>query len=107
MRATALCRRAEEGVLDQPLGAQGHLPLAPYDHMVMHRDTQQPTCFGNAVGDLYIGAAGFRVSAGVIVDKDQSCRSDIQPALDDLARMNGGFVNGSVMHQMIQQQAVL
>lgn len=72
--------------LDETLGAEGHMPFATDDDMVMDRNAQQPTSFSDALGNLNVGPTWLGASTGVVVDKDQRARSYVHRPPDHLAR---------------------
>ena len=53
-----------------------------------------------------IGAAGFGIPAGVVVDEDQRRRAHIEGLADDLAGMDGGFVDRPLAEKVVQDQPV-
>ena len=67
------------------------MPLAPDDDMIVDIYAQQPPGFGDAVGDLDVGARGLGAAGGVVVDDDQRHGADVERPADDLARVDGGI----------------
>ena len=82
------------------------MPFAPHDYMIMHRDAQWAACFCDSLRNADIGAAWLWIAAGMVVDKDERRRPDVQPPPNHFARMDRGFIHSAVSHQMIQQQAI-
>ncbi len=82
------------------------MPFAADHHMVVDSDAQQATGFGDAVGDLDIGAAGLGGAGGVVVDEDHRCRAKVQRAADHFARVDRGLVDRAFAHHVVEDQHV-
>ena len=83
------------------------LAAASHDDVIVHRDAQMLTGFGNPPGDCDVGAAGLGITARVIVDEDQRGRPAIECAADNLARMDRGLVYRSLGGEVILDKPVL
>ena len=62
------------------------MPLAPDDHVIVDDHAQQPPGFGDALGDLDIGAARLGRSGGVVVDQDQPAGTQIEQFIMTIRR---------------------
>ncbi len=63
--------------------------------------------FGDAIGDVDVGAAGFGIAAGVVVNQDQRCRPDVEGLADDLARVDRRLIDRTFAGEVIEHEAVL
>ena len=76
------------------------------DHVVVHGNPQQPPGFGDALGDLDVGAARLRASARVVVDQNQRGGAEVEAASDHFARVDRGFVDGALARHVVADQSV-
>jgi hypothetical protein len=66
-----------------------------HDDMVVHGNTQGRCDVDDGFGHLDVGLWGRRVAARVVVHQDQCGRGSFQRALDHLARIDRGVVDGA------------
>lgn len=91
---------------DEALGAQAGVPLAPDDDVIVDGHSHMPPCLGDTLCDLDIGAARLGAARGVVVDEDHRSGTQIQCPADNLARVDRGFIDGTVPDMVVLDQPV-
>lgn len=83
------------------------MPIQPDDDVVMDIDPQPFARLDNLAGDLDVLLAGLRVAAGMVVDKDQRRRAQVERALDHLTGVDRRLVDRPFGHVVVADQHVL
>src|SRR5690606_39723943 len=91
---------------DQSLAAQGDMPLAPDDHVIVDYNSQMTPGLGDALGDLDVRAARLGISARMVVHQDQSSGAKIQTAPNNLARVDRRFVDRALAREVVVDQPI-
>jgi hypothetical protein len=65
------------------------------DEVVDEADLHQPGGFGDAAGEIEVGAARRRVAGGVVVEQDEAVGVVGQGGAEDVARVGGGLGEGA------------
>lgn len=82
--------------------------LTPADHQVVqHPDVEKAQSLLQALGDLAVGFARFRVAAWVIVEKDDGSGVQFQCALGDHPRVHLAAVDGAAKEMFGCEDVVL
>ena len=101
-RAAAASARASQ----QALLAEAQPLAVADDDVVVDHDGQHGQRALHLTRHVDVGAGGRRVAAGVVVHQDDGGRVQLQRALRNLPRVDGGVVDGAAGLRLVGQQAV-
>jgi hypothetical protein len=82
------------------------MPLLANDDVVMHRNAERLRHLDDLPGHLDVGAGRARVAGGVVVDQDHRGRREFERALDDLAGVDRGVVDGADLLDLVGDELV-
>ena len=83
------------------------MTISSDDDMIVDDYPEQTSGLGNAVGDRYVRATGFRITARVVVHQNERGRSDVEGLANHFARVDRRFVYRAVADVVIKDKAVL
>ena len=92
--------------LHQPPFGHGGYGLVPDNEVVQHAHVHQRQGLGQLQRNLPVGLARLGDAGGVVVGEDDGCCIQLQAALDHLARVHAGAVDGAGEQNLVADDAV-
>jgi hypothetical protein len=92
-------------VSNQPQPLQTRMPVLPDDDVIVHRDAEGPCHAHDLLRHRNICLRRRRIAARMIVHQNDGRRAQLERALDHLARIDRGVINGALLPQLVGYQA--
>jgi hypothetical protein len=93
--------------LNQPHPLQTGMAVGGDDDMVVNLDFEVPRRLDQVAGQADVLLAGGGIAAGMVVDDDQGGGVELQRAGDDVADIDGRFVDRALPHLLVGDQQIL
>ena len=82
------------------------MPAAADDDVVVHGDAERACRLDDVAGDGDVGLGRGRVARGMVVHQDQGRGLQFEGALDDLAGVDRGVIDGAPLLPLMRDQCV-
>jgi hypothetical protein len=82
------------------------MPLLADDNVVVHGNAERLRHLDDLLGHLDVGAGRRRVAGGVVVHQDHRGGREFECALDHLAGIDGGVVDGADLLDLVGDELV-